>query len=155
MRKCSDVFSMRFEVSRVVTIWIVVFWVMPQRSVISDYEIFGGTGCLNLHVALKMEAVCYSETLLSTYQTAWCHDLEEYSINFHDRVKVELDLFRFFASETDPYLLRSPHWISQCLQFSIVDDRECKELKYTRISWILGSHGGGYEQYGLLDCNAL
>jgi hypothetical protein len=32
---------------------------------------------------MKMEALCASETSVSTYQTARCRELEEYNMNFH------------------------------------------------------------------------
>lgn len=43
---------------------------------------------------LKMEAVCASETMVSTYQTARCRELEEYNMNFRllGRLKYHHDL---------------------------------------------------------------
>jgi len=43
---------------------------------------------------LKMEAVCTSETMVSTYQTARCRELEQYDMNFHllGRLKYHHDL---------------------------------------------------------------
>ena len=41
-----------------------------------------------------MEAVCASETMVSTYQTARCRELEEYNMNFllRGRLKYYHDL---------------------------------------------------------------
>jgi hypothetical protein len=33
--------------------------------------------------AVEMEAVCASETMVSTYQTARCRELKEYNMNFN------------------------------------------------------------------------
>ena len=43
---------------------------------------------------VKMEAVCASETMVSTYQTVRCRELEEYNMNCHllGRLKYHHDL---------------------------------------------------------------
>jgi hypothetical protein len=55
---------MRFEVLTGVKMSVLVFWVVTPCGLASTYQRFGGTKCIN--TALKMEAICSSETYLAT-----------------------------------------------------------------------------------------
>lgn len=56
-----------------VKIYIVVVLDMTLCSLVGGYQQFTS--------ALKMEARDFSETLVTTYQTAFCHNTEDYNLN--------------------------------------------------------------------------
>jgi hypothetical protein len=64
---------MRFGVITAVKMSLMVFWAVTPCGIVDRYRRFGGTYCLQLQgktyktSRLKMEAVCSSETLVSTY----------------------------------------------------------------------------------------
>jgi hypothetical protein len=48
--------------------------------------------------ALKVEAVCSSETLISTYKSTWCHHLEYHDGHLHLRSLIQYVIFHVITS---------------------------------------------------------
>ena len=66
-----------------IAIIFVGFWVMILCCVVSKVleYIMPCLQCISfLNVSLKMEVVCYSKTLVTTYQTARCHKPEYHNL---------------------------------------------------------------------------
>jgi hypothetical protein len=74
------ILDLRFEVSMVVKTDSVVFWVMTPYSLVCGHLGLKGTYYLHLQSILKVEAVC-SETLIPTYQTIQCYNLEDHNMS--------------------------------------------------------------------------
>jgi hypothetical protein len=72
------VIKLRFEVHTPVKMLMLVFSVVTLCGLIGRYQNFRGSS------ALKMEALCSSETLASTYKSTWCCNPEDQhtKINF-------------------------------------------------------------------------
>jgi hypothetical protein len=64
---------------------ILFFWVVTPCRLVGRYQRFGGT------TALKMKAVCSSETLASTYKSAWHHNTEDQHRHFHHRENLKFE----------------------------------------------------------------
>jgi hypothetical protein len=54
---------------------ILIFWVVMPCGLVGKDQCFEGIYCL--HLPLKMEAVCSSEILVSTYKSAWHYNSED------------------------------------------------------------------------------
>jgi hypothetical protein len=73
----------RFEVLTLVKVYSVVFWVVTPCSLIRDTNFGEEHTAFKFRAAsktLKMEAVCSSETLVSSCQTIRCHNPEDNNI---------------------------------------------------------------------------
>jgi hypothetical protein len=58
--------------------------VVTPCSLFCSYQLFGGPYCLHLLIYIpKMEAVCSSETLVTTYKTTRCNNPDGHNLNFH------------------------------------------------------------------------
>jgi hypothetical protein len=72
-----------FEVLTAASMKMPVFWVVAPCNLVEVYQRFRGTFCLHLQViALMMEAVSTSETLVNFYQITLCYNPEDRHLQF-------------------------------------------------------------------------
>jgi hypothetical protein len=60
----------------------LVFWVVIPCGLVGRYKLFGGTYHLHFQTDLKMEVVCSSETLISTYKSTQHYNPEDQKDHF-------------------------------------------------------------------------
>jgi hypothetical protein len=70
----NNILSARLEVLTAVITKMAVFWVVAPCSVVEVYQHFRSPCCL---IALMMEAVRTSETMVNLYQTTWRYNPED------------------------------------------------------------------------------
>jgi hypothetical protein len=139
--------------------WLLLFSVVTSCRLIGGYQRFGETHCLHLQPlspssTLKMEIVCFSEMLVSTYGYTRCHNPEEQHSHWRERMKSYfLDSVCVFAEQI-ALLSTNVAKSSMTLFF-------CCVCLFNRVmqTWLViriwGSHGGEYEDGCLLGCSAV
>jgi hypothetical protein len=62
---------------------IVIFWIVTPCRLVGGYQRFGDS-------TMKMEAILFSETLVTTYTTTRRHNSEDHNLQLHRRERFEI-----------------------------------------------------------------